>query len=105
MATHVFGSRLLANTPAAQEMPVAIWTRLSLDVVKQELIKERLPLSRFKFLSRPQDISRAQIILGQIPPRSETIAACLRWVQLDSVDAFRRCHCNEHQRRFGAPGG
>ena len=68
-------------------MPAVIWTRLSLDVLKEELIKADLPLSRFKFLSRPQDISRAEIILGQFPVRSEATAGCLRWVQLDSVDA------------------
>jgi glyoxylate/hydroxypyruvate reductase len=68
-------------------MPVAIWTRLSLDVLKEELIEAGLSLSRFKFLSRPQDISRAEIILGQFPVRSEAMAGCLRWVQLDSVDA------------------
>jgi glyoxylate/hydroxypyruvate reductase len=67
-------------------MSVAIWTRLSLDVLKQELIKVGLPLSQFKLLSHPQDISRAEIILGHIP-RSEAAAGCLRWVQLDSVDA------------------
>ena len=68
-------------------MPVAIWTRLSPDVLKQELVKVGLPLSWFKFLSRSQDISRAEIILGHIPPGSEATAGCLRWVQLDSVDA------------------
>ena len=68
-------------------MPVVIWTRLSLDVLKEELIKADLPLSRFKFLSRPQDISRAEIILGQFPVRSEATAGSLRWVQLDIDEA------------------